>query len=84
MEPFGAFFGAKCTPYLEVRIKVHSGVKGLNTNVHQIFTGFYCEKEPKQVISRVDCMFSYSSVWSNKCALEKIQECTSLFTVKLL
>ena len=29
MEPFGTFFGTKCTPYLEVHIKAHSGVKGL-------------------------------------------------------
>ena len=31
MEPFGAFFGIKCTPYLEARQKVRSGVKGLTT-----------------------------------------------------
>ena len=29
MEPFRAFFGTKCTPYLEARLKVRSGVKGL-------------------------------------------------------
>ena len=29
MEPFGAFFGTKCTPYLEARLKARSGVKGL-------------------------------------------------------
>ena len=29
MEPFGAFFGTKCTPYLEARQKARSGVKGL-------------------------------------------------------
>ena len=29
MEPFGAFFGTKCTPYLETHVKAHSGVKGL-------------------------------------------------------
>ena len=31
MEPFGAFCGTKCTPYLEARQKARSGVKGLNT-----------------------------------------------------
>ena len=30
MEPFGAFFGTKCTPYLEARQKARSGVKGLS------------------------------------------------------
>ena len=29
MEPFGAFFGTKCTPYLEAPLKARSGVKGL-------------------------------------------------------
>ena len=29
MEPFGAFFGTKRTPYLEAHVKAHSGVKGL-------------------------------------------------------
>ena len=31
MEPFGAFFGTKCTPYLEARQKARSGVKGLKS-----------------------------------------------------
>ena len=30
MEPFGAFFETKCTPYLEARQKARSGVKGLS------------------------------------------------------
>ena len=29
MEPFGAFCGTKCTPYLEARQKARPGVKGL-------------------------------------------------------
>ena len=42
MEPFGAFFGTKCTPYLEAHPKARSGVKGLNLgNINIIMTQYY-------------------------------------------
>ena len=50
MEPFQAFFGTKCTPYLEARIKARSGVKGLRIKKFNVsFTVEFIEvgkKEP--------------------------------------
>ena len=57
MEPFGAFFGTKCTPYLEARQKARSGVKGLKlfpsvaifwTSVSAVTTSLYRSAEPER------------------------------------